>query len=259
MIEGVLWVAILCWLLSIILKNRVDDKVFGSAGWVFFSIYWLGTISYYLDIRDYFNVVLVCLMAGFCLLMAFFLVTYKGEKRDTLLLLTKATALTCLIYFPFANISMLNEYIIMVTAMITNAVLNLLGVPTSLSSPIISLGNLEVQIILACTAIESIALFTGVILSVKAPKDRKFKAFMASVPVIYALNIVRNVAVTTAYVNVWFETPAQSFYIAHHILAKIGSMFVLIGIAYAVFMILPEVLDMIEDTWLLFRGDKNAG
>ncbi|MDY6959518.1 MAG: archaeosortase A, partial [Halobacteriota archaeon] len=188
--------------------------------------------------------------------------TYKGEGRSTLITLTKATALICIIYFPFVIIGFLNESLIDVTAIITNMLLNLIGVGTQVAPPIIFLGNLSIRIILACTAIESIALFAGVILSVKAPRDRKFWAFMASVPVIYLMNLLRNVIVTTAYVNSWFGTPAHSFHIAHNVLAKIGSMIVLIIIAYAVFTILPEVLDLIEDTWTLLsgeKGEKNAG
>ena len=262
MIENVLWFALLFLLLGTFIKEGREERIFGCFGWIFFSIYWFGTVPHYLEIVDYFNVVLVCLMAIFCLIIGYLFATYKGEKRVTLHTLTRATALICLVYFPFTTIGFLNEGIIAVTAIITNMTLNLLGVSTQVSPPNIFLGELNIRIILACTAIESIALFTGVILSVKAPRDRKFRAFMASVPVIYLMNLLRNVIVTTAYVNSWFGTPAHSFHIAHNVLAKIGSMIVLIVIAYAVFSILPEVLDMIEDTWLLLsgeKGDNNAG
>ncbi len=125
----------------------------------------------------------------------------------------------------------------------------------------------EVEIILACTAIESIVLFAGIIFGVHAPMKRKLKAFFVSVPVIYALNIFRNVFVITAYFDQWFASPSwvrfshglvrstqeQSFDIAHNVLARMGSMVILIIIAYAVFMILPEVLDLIDDLFRVIR------
>jgi archaeosortase A (PGF-CTERM-specific) len=182
------------------------------------------------------------------------------EKHDVLLVLTKAAAIICLIYFPFAEIEILNEAIILVTARITGTTLNAVGVPVQVvhvqmpQSPYaIRLGGLQLGIILACTAIESMALFAGVILAVDALPKSKFKAFMVSVPVIYVLNIIRNVLVTTAYGYCWFGTPERSFDIAHSYLARIGSVLALMGIAYAVIMILPEVLDMLEGIMDLFR------
>jgi len=268
MIENILWISLLFLLLFVVLKESNRRRIVGCIGWVLFSVYWLTTVEHYIEIGDFFNVVLVCLMTGFCILLAYYIKTYSGQKYETLLLVTKVTALTCIIYFPFANIDALNSAIIGLTAMITNSILNFFGVPTKLSSPYIYQGNLKIEIILACTAIESMALFSGVVLGVKAPKNRKFKAFMVSVPVIYVLNLVRNVTVTAAYVNSLFGSPERTFYIAHHILAKIGSTIALIGIAYAVFMIQPEVLNMIEDLWYLLsgakkkedkkKGDKNA-
>lgn len=268
MIENILWVSLLFLLISVIIKESDRSRTIGSVGWVLFSVYWITTIEHFLEIKDYFNVVLVCLMAGFCFLLAYFLKTYKKEKYETLFLVTKVTALICIIYFPFANINALNSAIIEVTAILSNSVLNLMGVSSKTFPPLIITGDLKIEIILACTAIESIALFTGVILGVKAPKDRKLKAFMASVPVIYALNLFRNAIVIYFIKNetfAWFvgQFGQTHFYWAHHVFAKIGSLIALIFIAYAVFILLPEVLDMIEDLYDLFsgvinKGDKNA-
>ncbi|MDO9098203.1 MAG: archaeosortase A, partial [Candidatus Methanoperedens sp.] len=105
-----------------------------------------------------------------------------------------------------------------------------------------------------CTAIESIALFIGLISSAtKAPLSQKFRAFMISVPVIYALNLLRTSLVASAYGFAWFGTPEESFQIAEHILAKIGSMIALLAISYAILKMLPEVSDMIDGTVKLLR------
>ena len=54
---------------------------------------------------------------------------------------------------------------------------------------------------------------------------------MASVPVIYILNIIRDAFVIVAYGYQWFGP--SSFEIAHHTIAKIGSGIALFVIAYA--------------------------
>jgi archaeosortase A (PGF-CTERM-specific) len=112
----------------------------------------------------------------------------------------------------------------------------------------------KVEIILACTAIESIALFTGIIASVNAPFKRQAAAFLISVPVIYGLNLIRNVFIVDAYGMTWFGDPETSFYIAHTVIAKVGSLMALFLIAYAVMKILPEIVDMIDGILNLFGG-----
>ena len=116
------------------------------------------------------------------------------------------------------------------------------------------------EIILACTAIESIALFFGLIVSVRAPFKRLASAFLVSVPAIYILNLLRNVFVVNAYGMLWFGEPETSFYIAHTVIAKAGSLIALFLIAYAVLKILPEIIDMIDGIMNLIGGIfKNAG
>jgi archaeosortase A (PGF-CTERM-specific) len=102
-----------------------------------------------------------------------------------------------------------------------------------------------VQIILACTSIESIALFAGLILSVQAPIGRRLVALAASTVSIYLLNIVRNGFVLMAYGGSWFGS--ESFEIAHNIIAKVGSTVALLAISYLVFLLLPELLSIIDE------------
>jgi archaeosortase A (PGF-CTERM-specific) len=166
--------------------------------------------------------------------------------------------ITAVFYFPFSEFALLGDALIFVTAKLSAMMLNLLNVgvyivpPSSIYSTSSSFHEVykPIEIILACTAIQSMALFTGVVFGVTAPIGRKLKAFCVSIPVIYGLNILRNALVGAAYFEQWFGSPLHSFFIAHEVLARIGSMVALIAIAYAVFVILPEALDLIED---LFR------
>jgi archaeosortase A (PGF-CTERM-specific) len=151
-----------------------------------------------------------------------------------------------LIYFPFAEIQSLQAWLIGFTTFITARTLQVLSVPVILESwNIMSLNGRSVEIILACTAIESIALFAGVILSVSAPLGRKLKALAASTLSIYVLNIIRNGFVIMAYGWSWFGD--ESFDIAHNLIAKLGSTLALLAISYLVFMLLPELLSIIDE------------
>jgi archaeosortase A (PGF-CTERM-specific) len=197
-------------------------------------------------------------MVFFC----FILSRHIFRENETAKWVTKATCITSIIYFPFAEIPILNENIIGGTALLTAWFIHLLGTPTLVSSPKIFLlienpliiGVPKIEIILACTAIESIALFSGVILSVGAEKRRKTLALLATVPTIYGLNLIRNIYVAHAFAYTWYGTPEYSFYLAHHIISKAGSAIALIALAWITFRILPEVLEKISDTVNLVLG-----
>jgi archaeosortase A (PGF-CTERM-specific) len=151
-----------------------------------------------------------------------------------------------MVYFPFAEIEPLQSGLIRLTTFITVQALQLISVPAIMQSPdIMTLSGRSVQIILACTSIESIALFAGLILSVQAPIGRRLVALAASTVSIYLLNIVRNGFVLMAYGGNWFGS--ESFEIAHNIIAKVGSTVALLAISYLVFLLLPELLSIIDE------------
>ncbi len=83
--------------------------------------------------------------------------------------------------FLLPKYSLFRSALIGFTTLVTAKTLQLLSVPVIMESwNIMSLNGRSVEIILACTAIESIALFAGVILSVQAPPGRKLAALAAS-------------------------------------------------------------------------------
>ncbi|MBN2111298.1 MAG: archaeosortase A [Methanosarcinaceae archaeon] len=258
MIENVLWIAVAFLLASSLTPGKHDlRKLLGAAGWVFFAIHWFYQPVHYFKIADYFNVALVIAAGLVCLIIAY---TMAREYRypdnrysDVTTMATSATALGSLFYFPFAQMQSLNVWII---SLVTDNVLwalQLLNLPAELTTwNKIGLNGYQVEIILACTAIESIALFIGLIASVNAPLKKHAMAFLVSVPVIYVLNIIRDVFVIIAYAYQWFGP--NSFEIAHHTIAKIGSGIALFVIAYAVMRILPELIELIEGLWLLVTG-----
>jgi archaeosortase A (PGF-CTERM-specific) len=271
MMENILWLALgLLIAASIIpIEKRLKFTIAG-AGWAFFSVHWALQWQHYVELGDYVNVLLIVLATASCLLLGVLLV--KQDKRimgdirgistiNSIFMATTASAIGGISYFAFSEISPLNQWLITTVTDQTIWLGSLFGVEiTRLETNLLSVNGCRVQIILACTAIESIALFTGIIASANAPFKRMAKAFLVSVPIIYALNLIRNVFVIDAYGRGWFGDPEMSFYIAHTIIAKAGSLVALFLIAYAVMKILPEIIDMIDGLINLFRGIfKNAG
>jgi archaeosortase A (PGF-CTERM-specific) len=271
------FIAVLLFLLALLFRNRFFSerkrlqkepdsfsprstlgKIAGASGWLCIAGYCYFEAAGYFTQEEYFDASLALLFLAFALLFALLMSkSTVSEKREENLLftITKVALITAVFYFPFAEISFLGDYLIFITAKITTATLNLFhgGVtmvpPASIYTTDSSfhVDNTPVEIILACTAIQSMVLFTGLIFAVNAPMRSKLKAFIVSVPVIYGLNIARNVLVAAAYFGAWFGAPLESFEFAHGVLARIGAMIALIVIAYAVFVILPETLDLVEE------------
>jgi archaeosortase A (PGF-CTERM-specific) len=280
-----LWMALIFFILAAILPSKLKSyrMPIGGIGWIFFAVYWALQPLYYIKEGDFSMVILMLVVALICLIIAHLMfITYsqykKGMLQDnptnrtkTLMSTTTVTAIGALFYFPFAQIGSLNHSLISTVTSQTFWLSQQVGFPvTRLDWNMIMLEGYRVEIILACTAIESIALFFGLILGIKANRKKIFLALMASVPVIYILNIIRNTFVIGAYGYKWFGTgpmvlnilgneyflhQSASFYIGHHIIAKLGSGIALFFIAYAVLKLLPELLELIDDLWLLIKED----
>ncbi len=278
MIENVLWLALgLMIASSVIPRNLRVHKLIGGIGWGVFSIHWGYQPLHYVEILDYANAVLTFVFALFCLLVAYIMfreyregpriiknnremihsevsTQIEEDSLDITSMLTSASSLGALVYFPFANFSSLNTWIIgNVTSQVV-WVLQYFEIPAYLKAwNMISLNGYTVEIILACTAIESIALFMGLIAAARAPLNRLIMAFIVSVPVIYVLNLIRDIFVVVAYGEQWFG--ADSFIIAHNYIAKAGSGIALFIISYAVLKILPELLGMIDGLWSILSEE----
>lgn len=205
----------------------------------------MGQPGHYLIIEDYFNAIITATAGVLCIYIAWVLL-FKGRQTNACIWASFAASVCGIVYFPFAEIEVLRTWLIGQTTLITVFFLQAFSVPVTLQSwNVMVLNGKSVEIILACTAIESIALFIGVILSVPASPLRKFSALALSTLVIYSLNILRNAFVMAAYGDEWFGN--DSFFIAHNVIAKAGSTLALLVIAYTIFAILPELLALIDE------------
>jgi len=276
-LDIMLWASLLILVAGAVLPKKNGYKV-AALGWIVFGLRWgLSTPEFYLVEHNIMYTVACLLALPATLYIAFVMIK---DQRESLMVLTRSAAISSIFYFPFAYFPWLGDWLIQATTSITLASVNALGNNASAVGDIITLNGHKVQIILACTAIQSMALFVGVVGCVRAPIDRKLKAFMVSVPVIYVLNIVRNAFVISSYGNQWLQISPQtivewtgeapsyaSFFWAHNVLAEAGSLIALVLISYAVITFLPETLTSIRDIFSLvklenikknLRGEKVA-
>lgn len=244
---NVIWLS-LAFLISSVIFNQ---RHICGLGWALFSIHWLKQPAHYLEIGDHFNVVLTIAVAISCLYMSWRILKYR-HISPSCVWVSFAVAVGGLFYYPFVQFAALEHWLISQTAHLTHLLLGFFGFQVfAISESVLSFNGHSVQIILACTAIQSMAFFSGLILSVRAPLGRKMVALMASVPTIYFLNLFRNVFVIVACGDEWFGS--NSFYWAHNVVAKVGSAAALFVIAYVVLMILPELLNMIDELFTMIR------
>lgn len=248
------------------------------AGWAIFAVFWLTTVHQ-------FAVVQKSIIEGVGVVVAVPAAIYAGyllaNGRDSLYVMTRAIGLMGVFYLPFIAVEPLGRWATQVVTRHTEAAMALLGQTNPEDFRVVSgaqFGNpdgrntflfflpaenhrIYYTILVACTGVGSMSIFAGGILAVSAPWRRKLRALAVSVPVIYALNIVRNVFISLSFGQQRFHFAPDlvmtlfassdpyhvSYYIADRILAQSASVLALVGITYLVVRELPEILVVLED------------
>ena len=267
------WLSIGLFVAGVLVEQR--DKRVGraltAAAWVTFGVFWGVLVPHFLLVEK-------SAIEGIASLAAVPASIYTGyllwQGRDSLFVLSRAVAVMGVIYLPATTIQPVYEFLIEETTRQVALGIDLLGYSPEVTTNEEGVRNtfvfttdgrtFETFIILACTGLGSMAIFAGVIAAVKAPLDRKIEALLVSVPVIWVLNIVRNVWIATAFGKQWlqvgiepvsalFGIPAGeeglvSFYLADKVIAQSASLVALLVITFFVVRRLPEVTTVLEDT-----------
>ncbi len=205
-------------------------------GWTGMVLYLFAEIPYYLSINNFLYPLLAILSVPFLIITGQLLL--KSEVR--VMQLSTAAAVAFLIYAPFEFIPALGNWLISVVVGQVFFVLNALHYNTLLVAwDMFQRYGYRIQIILACTGIQGIAIMLGVACAVPSNWRQKILSFLIVVPTIYILNIARNVAVIIAYTEQWFpyipeiagngETGYESFFWAHNVIAEGLALVLLIG------------------------------
>ncbi len=238
----------------LIKKEQIAGKL-KIIGWFLFAFYWSTRINslYFAEGEDIVNAFLC--IAGIYVL---FYIAYhewlslkKGEKLDCLNWAAGAAAIAGLVYFGVEK-TPLAQWLIDVVAVQSGLLLNVfIGNVEVHQSSIYYEGRFIVNIIFACTAVQSMVLFVGLILPLKnVIIKRKFYGLIMTVVPIYFLNLIRNASV--AYL---VKDNPDFFFMAHNVIGKGGSLIALVILLLIVIKVLPELFDEIIHLIDLYKRD----
>jgi len=269
--------------------GKKEGHLLAIVGWQALGVYWMMEVGNYLYLHpeDPTNVILYA--PALALFSVFSIYEWKayngGEPRRSLKFIAGLTFVASGTYFLFAKVPPFATGLIWITAAQTSALVNLLGMSTSLGSPAYDPASAEIlipvlgsgiSIILACTAIEAIVIFLGAFVTVEPRSDpwkaykklsprmkryqkmsgreRKARALLYTIVPIWVLNLVRNVAI------IWIVNNTEiSFEVAHGYIGKGFSFLVLLGLAMVVFDLVPEIYDDLLDLYRLGKPGEEKG
>jgi len=232
--------------------------VLRSIGWAVFAVFWIVQVPGYISIGDLLNV--LGSVAAFVIFLYLGYHEYLSFKWDDeyepLRFVAGAAFIASTIYFVFDRVPQLSAWLIETVTQHTAGLLGILGMTYSagpanllgnppwyrtngeeIFAPLLnSSGQPVVEIVLACTAIQGLAIAAAMILSVSEPPRRKAIAFLVVIPATYVTNLVRNVVVIY-----FFDVQHVQFELVHGYWGKGLAVAVLVVLVVFSFWILPEL------------------
>ncbi len=295
------WGAIALFLAGGVLEyyDREYARPVVVSAWVVFGVFWLSLVHHFFVTQ---RSVVEGVGSVIAVPLSIYLGVLLARKRDSLFVLSRAVSIMGIVYFSVVAIPAIQQPLIEMVTRQTEFLMTLLGFdPTVVSGTTITYPDgstvnivakehpyrstfvydttdiahadtprLTYTIVMACTGIGSMAIFIGLIAAVDAPMERKLRAFAVSIPVIYVLNLFRNVFIGLTFghqmthfapdlvmsvfslENAWMV----SYIISDRILAQGLSVVALVVITWLVVRELPEVLTIIEDVlYVLTRNE----
>ena len=271
-------------------RNLMEPaRTIAVVAFVGFGLFWLNAVPFFAFEHQSF-VEAILALAG--VPASLYAARELHNGRNTLFVLARAIAVMGFIYLPFETIPAVSvggvefpaprQYLIEWTTVFTGWVISAAGYSPALIEShegymatyqwTLDDGHLyNVTVVLACTGLGSIAVFSGLIAAVRAPLNRKLRALAVAVPIIFVLNIFRTAFISIVAGNQlmhWFpdailflfgETNHYrvSFLISDRILSQLLAVVALMGIAYLVVRELPELLTVLEDVLYLLTGKEH--
>lgn len=225
-------------------KTKVSWKARVS-GWIVFSMYWATQPNtlYFGEERDVVNAVL-CILGIFVLFYLAYhdwYATKRNYEQRSLRWIAGASAIAGIIYFVI-ELTPLAQWLILMVAQQSAALLSLLVSGVELQGRYIIFNNQFIRIIFACTAVQSMVIFIGMLLPLKTiDAKRKTIGILFTIGTVYVLNLVRNASIVYM-VGVYGP---GFFSIAHNYIGKGGSLIALVAILFILGKYMPEIFDEI--------------
>lgn len=228
----------------LIRKEEVANKI-KILGWMVFTFYWSTQPAklYFSEGGDIFNAA-VCIIGVYVLSYFAYHEWLSLKRKETVGCLNWIAGASCIagiIYFGIERTA-LHPWMVEVTADQSAWVLNAIIGNAYADGPFIYLNGLRtVRIIFACTAIQAMVIFIGMIVALsKVDMKRKVIGLLITLVPIYILNLFRNAMVVFLIGN-----DITDFNVAHNILSKSGALITLIVLLFIVIKIIPEIFDEI--------------
>lgn len=240
-----------------ILKNNELASIIKMLGWLVVSFFWVTQINslYFGEDGDLTNAVICIVGIFFLFYFAYheWLSYIRKEKINFLYWVSGAASIAGLIYFGF-ELTPLEMWLREVVANQSGGVLSIItdGVRV-VGDPMIHImyKKAHVVLIFACTGVQSMVIFVGMILPLKTvDMKRKILGLFVTVVPVYVLNLFRN-----ALVVFLVGEGITDFNMAHNVIAKAGSLIALIALLLILIKIIPEVFDEIFELFNLHKRD----
>jgi archaeosortase A (PGF-CTERM-specific) len=258
-----------------------------SAAWTLFAGFWLLLVPHFFLVQNSVVEALLALLGAPLCVYAGYLVWHG---RDSLFVLTRAVAVMGLVYLPAETIPIVRQVLVEHVARQTERTMTLLGYDPVMR-PIAERREayagfqaafffetadpdhpgIVYNIVMACTALGSMAIFVGAIAAVRASLRRKLRALAFALSVIYVLNIARTTFIGLAFGHQWFDGAYGPYllglfgesdpYLVSHIVAEAVvsqtlSVVALVVVASVVIREVPELLTIVDDVAYMVTGDE---
>jgi archaeosortase A (PGF-CTERM-specific) len=226
------------------IKNSISNIV-KIVGWFVFAAYWATqpAIMYLSEDGDIFNAVVSILGVYILCYIAYheWISLERKEKISCLNWIAGASSIAGIVYFGIERTA-LGTWLTERVAEQSEWILNLIIGNSEIIGTHISLdGNYAVTIIFACTAIQAMVVFIGMIGALpKINLKRRIIGLMITLIPIYILNLLRN-----AMVAFFVGRDITDFFIAHNVISKLGALITLIILLFIVVKLIPEIFDEI--------------
>jgi archaeosortase A (PGF-CTERM-specific) len=282
------WLVVALFLAGALLEryDREYARRLFVVSWVVIAVYWLSMIHYFTFEQK-------SIVEGLGVIVGVPLSLYAGYLlaggRDSLFALSRAVAGMGLFYMPLVSVPIIRKTLIETVTDQTGYVLNLLGITPRVVDGLMVDGlriaektypyestfvyyvngePLTHTVLIACTGIGSMAIVAGLVAAVDAPWKRKFEALAITLPIIYVLNIARNVFISATMgkqlLQLYPELVASlfaldtevmvSYIIADRIISQTLSVVVLIALLWVIVRRVPEVLTVVDDVVYMLTG-----
>ncbi len=248
LIENLITIPLFIGLGLLFIGFFIKKEFFGNKikiiGWILFAFYWATRINtlYFAEQQDFVNAIL-CIIGIYVLFYFAYHEWYSIKIKKNIKSLNwiaGASSFSGLIYF-IIELTPLAIILIEIVAAQSGFLLDIFINGVNVEGRYILYELAYIRIIFACTAIQSMVIFIGMILPLKNVEiKRKIYGLLITVLPVYFLNLIRNAGITYL-----IGSNITDFYTAHNIIGKGGSLIALIILLVIVVKIVPEVFDEI--------------